>query len=80
MTENGHVCATCCRPEVDCDIISGRNVKTVVGYVVVNLKLPALVVSEILKEIFPDGGGVSVRTLTIALRENAFEFRLTRRE
>ena len=33
-TENEHVYAMCCRPEVDGGVISGRNVKTVEGYVV----------------------------------------------
>ena len=33
MTQNGHVYAICCRPEVDCDVISWLHV---VGYVVAN--------------------------------------------
>ena len=36
MTQNSHVCAICCRPEGDCDVISGGDVKTIVRYVVVN--------------------------------------------
>ena len=39
MTKNLDVCAICCRPEVDCDVISGRNVKSLVGYVVVNFEV-----------------------------------------
>ena len=29
----------CCRPEVDCDVIFGRNEKTIVGYVVANFEV-----------------------------------------
>ena len=38
MIKNGHFCAICCRPEVDCEVISGQNVKTIVGYVVVHFE------------------------------------------
>ena len=34
-----HIYAICCRPEVDANVISSRNVKTIEGYVVVTLKL-----------------------------------------
>ena len=34
-----HVYAICCRLEVDCDIVAGRKVKTVLGYIVVNFEL-----------------------------------------
>ena len=36
MTKNEHVFVICCLPGVTGDIISGRNVKTVEGYVLVN--------------------------------------------
>ena len=36
MTQNAHVRTICCRPEAVYDVISGRNVKTVEGYLVVN--------------------------------------------
>ena len=40
MTQSEHVCAICCRPEVgDDDVISGRNVKTLEGYLVVNFEV-----------------------------------------
>ena len=51
MTQNEHVY---CRPEVDDEVISGRNVKNVEGYIVVNFE--ALAVSEIFpKRLFCDG-------------------------
>ena len=39
MAQNLHVCAICCRPEVVYDIISGRNVKTIVVYVAVKFEV-----------------------------------------
>ena len=39
MTQNEHVSEICCQPEVDADVISGQNVKTVEGYVVVNFEV-----------------------------------------
>ena len=39
MTQNEHVFAICCRPEVVCDVISGENVKTIKGYRVVNFEV-----------------------------------------
>ena len=44
MTQNEHVYAICCQPEVAGDVISGQNVETTEGYVVLNL-----VVSEKIK-------------------------------
>ena len=32
MTQNEDVKAICCRPEAAGDVVSGRNVKTIVGY------------------------------------------------
>ena len=39
MTQNGHVYAICCRPEIDGDVISGENVKTIEGYAVLNFEV-----------------------------------------
>ena len=39
MTQNLNVCTICCRPEVVYDGISGRNAKTVEGYIVVNFEV-----------------------------------------
>ena len=36
MTQNLHVCTICFRPEAVYDVISGQNVKTIEGYIVVN--------------------------------------------
>ena len=38
MTQNEHVCAICCRPEVAGDVISDENVKTVEGYATLNFE------------------------------------------
>ena len=58
MTQNCLVCAICCRPEVDCDVISGGDVKTIVGHVVVNFEVGS---SNSFRDIkiksFRDGGG-----------------------
>ena len=39
QNEHKHIHANCCRPEVDDDYISGRNVKTVEGYVLVHFEV-----------------------------------------
>ena len=36
MTHNLHVCASCCRPNSDCDVISGQSVQTIEGYIAVD--------------------------------------------
>ena len=38
QTKNEHVCAICCRLEVDDDVISSENIKTTQGYAVVNFE------------------------------------------
>ena len=38
LTQNERVYATCCRPEVGDDVISGEDVETLEGYVVVNFE------------------------------------------
>ena len=48
MTQNLHVCAICCRPEAVYDVVTGRNVKTIQGYILVNFEVA--VVSEIFKQ------------------------------
>ena len=64
MAQNEQVYAICCRPEVYDDVISGRNVKTIVATLREILKFLALAVSEILNKnhfVGPndsgDGGG-----------------------
>ena len=39
MTQNLHACTICFRLEVVYDGISGRNVKTIEGYLVINLEV-----------------------------------------
>ena len=39
MTQNGHVYAICGRLEVAVDVISGRNEKTIEGYMLVNVEI-----------------------------------------
>ena len=39
MTQNEHVYAICCQPEVAGDVISGENVKAVEGYAVLNFEV-----------------------------------------
>ena len=39
MTQNEHIYAIYCRPEVDDGSISSENVKTLEGYAVVNLEV-----------------------------------------
>ena len=39
MTNNLHVCTICFRLEVVYDVICGRNVNTIKGYLVINLEV-----------------------------------------
>ena len=39
MAQNRDACAICCQLELDCAVISGRNVKTIVRYVVINFEV-----------------------------------------
>ena len=39
MTQNLHVCTICNQPEVVYAVISGKNVKTIEGYLVVNVEV-----------------------------------------
>ena len=39
MTQNEHVYAICCRPEVVCDVTSDGNVKTLEGYAMLNFQV-----------------------------------------
>ena len=39
MTQNENVYAIWCRPEVDCDVISGRHAKSGESYVLVNFEV-----------------------------------------
>ena len=53
MTQNEHVYAMCCRPEVAGDVISGEDVKTIESCAVLNFEIAnfSSLVSEILKKI-----------------------------
>ena len=42
MTPNEHVYAICCQSEVAGDVISGGNVKTIEGYVVLNFEADSI--------------------------------------
>ena len=42
MTQNKHFKTICCRPEVDCDVISGGNVKTIESYAMLNFEVASL--------------------------------------
>ena len=42
MTKNEHVYAIFCRPEVDGDVISSGNVKTIDGYFVLNFEAASI--------------------------------------
>ena len=78
MTKNLHVCTICFRPKVVYDVISGRNVKTIEGYPVVNFEVASSsCFGDILKKII---SWRRRRTSTIALSENAFTFRLKKTE
>ena len=46
MTQNLHVCPICCRLEVAYDVISGRKVKTIEGYLVVNSEIAEIASSN----------------------------------
>ena len=39
MTQNEHVYAICCRPEVSGDVISSENVETIEGYDLLNIEI-----------------------------------------
>ena len=59
MTQNERAYAICCRPEVDGDVISDENVKTVEGYAALNCEVAS---SNSFRDIFKiyifrDGGG-----------------------
>ena len=71
MTQNWHVYASYCRPEVDCDVISGRNVKTIMGYIVVKFQVASSSGFGDIKKVI----SWRQRTSMIALSENAFTFR-----
>ena len=77
MIQNQYVHATFCRPEVDNDAISGHNVKTPEGYVVVNFEA----VNSSFSEIFKISKIIlwrrrQRRPSTTASSESAFAFRL----
>ena len=57
MTRNEHVCAICCRLEVDGDVISGENVKTIEGCAVLNFEVASSNSFRDIIKKFSDGGG-----------------------
>ena len=71
MSQNEHVYAICCRLEVDDAVISGQNVKTLEGYVMVNFEIVGFSgFRDIQKNHFVTAG--ARQTPTIALSENVF--------
>ena len=42
MTQNEHIYAIRCRPEVAGDVISGENVQTAKGYALLNFEAPGV--------------------------------------
>ena len=53
MTQNDHVCAICCRPEVAGDVIAAENVKTIEGNAALNLEIATFnSILDILKNHF----------------------------
>ena len=73
-TQNLHVCTICFRPEVVCDVFSGRNVKTIEGYFAVNFEVAS---SNSFRDIFfKKLISWRRRTSTIALSETQKRFRL----
>ena len=76
MTQIEHVCAICCRREIDDYVISGWNFKTVECYIAVNFEvISSSCFRDIRKHHFVTSA-VARRTGTssIALGENAFAF------
>ena len=58
LTENWHVYASFCRPEVAGDIISSWNVKTIDGYTVANIEASSFsTIRDILKKSCRDSAG-----------------------
>ena len=53
MAQILHICVICCRQEATYDVISGLNVKTIEGYLLVNSEVAALLVNlGLVSEIF----------------------------
>ena len=50
MTQNLHVCTIGCRPEVVCDVISGRSVKTMEGYLVISFEVASSISFQDIKK------------------------------
>ena len=56
MTQNEHVYAICYRPKVGDDVVSGRNVKTILSHIVVTLKVASSTsFRDFPKRLFCDG-------------------------
>ena len=75
MTKNDHVYANCCRPEVAGNVISGRNVKTIENYVLVNFEVASSSsFRDRLKNQFP----TTICILMVALKFSPSSFYLRR--
>ena len=78
ITQNEHVCAICCRPEVSGDVISNKNIKTIEGYDVLNFEVASSTSFIAIQNnnFVTTAARRRRRASTIALSENAFAFRL----
>ena len=57
-TQNEHVHAIFCRPGGAVDVISGANIRTIEGYIVINFEVATSIsFREIQKQTLRDGGG-----------------------
>ena len=58
MTQNEHIYAICCRPEVVGDVFSGENVNTAEGYVLLYFEAARFTNFRYIQQnSFRDGGG-----------------------
>ena len=57
MTQNEHVYAICCRPEVADDVVSGRYVKTIERYIGVYFEVASSSSFRDIKKLFRECGG-----------------------
>ena len=66
MTQNEHVYAICCRPEVAGDVISSENVKTIEGYAVLNFEVAS---SYSFRDIKKNISWLSENALRVSLKK-----------
>ena len=67
MTQNGHICAICYRPEVDCDVISSQNAKSIEDYVAVNFEVASSKTFRDIKKTLCDGSDIKRMRFTFFL-------------